>query len=112
MRFFTNNDKKEAFGICHSCQTPIFDGIWRQLQLKDQHGEDFSLNYHYFPPCFVRGDVLIPENCEFLREGYGASKSLASKSLASKFPFLDKELVNLDDKLDTQRRKSSLEDYR
>ena len=57
MRFFKNNDSKEAFGICYSCQTPIFDGIWRQLQLKDKHGEDFSLNYHYFPPCFVCGDV-------------------------------------------------------
>ena len=64
MKFFKNNDSKEAFGICYSCQSPIFDGIWRQLQLKDKHGEDFSLNYHYFPPCFVRGDVLIPENCD------------------------------------------------
>ena len=107
MKFFKNNDSKEAFGICYSCQSPIFDGIWRQLQLKDKHGEDFSLNYHYFPPCFVRGDVLIPENCEFLREGYGASKKLVSK-----YPFLDKELVNLDDKLDAYCKKSDLEDYR
>ena len=107
MKFFKNSNDREAFGLCYSCQSPIFDGMWRQLHLKDQQGKDFSLNYHYFPPCFVRGDVLIPENCEVRREGYGASKKLVSK-----YPFLDKELVNLDDKLDAKRRKSNLEDYR
>ena len=106
MRFFKNENNKEIFGICYSCQSPIFDGIWRQLHMKDKEGEDFSLNYHYFPPCFVRSDVLIPENCEVLREGYGASKKLVSQ-----YHFLDKELVNLDDKLEANRRKSNLADY-
>ena len=52
MKFFKNNDKKEAFGLCYSCQSPIFDGM-EAITFERSNGEDFSLNYHYFPPCFV-----------------------------------------------------------
>ena len=107
MDFFKNKEIREAYGVCYSCQSPIFDPLWRQLILKDSDGESFPLNYHYFPPCFIRGDVQIPEHCEFEREGYGANKDIFQK-----YPFLDKELVKLDDTMDTLRKKSHLEDYR